>query len=405
MFGWIGSISNLFGYVLNFIYEIVGNYGVSIILFTLLAKILLAPLAYFQQKSMKKTALISEEIKKVQEKYKDNEKKLQEETMKIYKDNNSSPLASCSSCFTVLIQMFLILAMFYLVNEPLIYMKKIDPEVYAQYEIRMHEEVIAEKEAEQEEKNNKESKENKDSKDKKENKENKEKENKKEESDDNDSEKAEKTQEELIKELKVKSGILRPQMEMIARYREENEVFDINTEFLGLDLTQIPTNSLKDFDFKDKDTYKHLASLVIPALYMVISILNIVYTNKRAKKEKERARNSDVIVLKKEKVQEVKEDKEEKSLTNVDDEKLKAEDIGDAMKDANKSMLYFLPVTMLIVTMSAPISLALYWLTNTVLSFAEKSILDKILDKENKQSEENLSDAKTAVKVKKEKKK
>ena len=92
MLSWIGNISNLFGYVLNFIYELVGNYGVSILLFTLLVKLILAPLTYLQQKAMKKTTLISEEVQKIHEKYKGNDKKIQEETMKVYEKNNTSPL-------------------------------------------------------------------------------------------------------------------------------------------------------------------------------------------------------------------------------------------------------------------------------------------------------------------------
>ncbi len=392
MFAWIGSISNIFGYVLNFIYELVGNYGVAILLFTLLAKLLLVPLTYFQQKNMKKTSLISEEVKKAQEKYKGNDKKIQEETMKIYKDNNTSPLAGCSSCITVILQMILILAMFYLVSEPLKYMRNIDPEMYKQYEIRMYEEVIAEKEAQKEENNEENNNENEEEKAK-----NTEEEN----VDENENE--EKTEEQRIRELRAKSGVLRPQMEMIARYRDENEVFDINTKFLGLDLTQIPTNSLKSFKINDKDTYIALVNLIIPVLYMGVSIYNLIYTNKKAKKEKEAKTDPDVIVLETKEVETVKDDTK-KELAKKDDEKLNSADVGDAMKDANKTMLYFLPIIMFTVTMSAPLSLALYWLTNTLLSFVEKEIVDLIINKKDKKADVTENTI-IATKVKKEKKK
>lgn len=395
MFAWIGNISNLFGYVLNFIYDLVGNYGLAIILFTLVAKIVLMPLTYLQQKGTKKSALISEEVKNIQKKYKGNDKKIQEETMKVYKDNNSSPFASCSSCITVIIQMILVLAMFYLVSEPLTYMRKIEPAVYREYEIRMYEETIAEKEKEQQEKEQKETteevKEPKKEEVKTENKEDKKEEPKEEE----------KTEDEIIKELRAKSGILRPQMEMIKRYRSENEMFDINTNFLGLDLTQIPTNALKTINIKDSTTYKAALTLVIPVLYMIVSIYNIILTSKK-NKQKEEIKDPNVLEVEAVKV-EKKTDQDEKSLVKKDNEKLDSEDIGDAMKDANKSMLYFLPVIMFTVTMSAPLSLALYWLANTLFSFAEKYLVDKVVDRQEKS--EDTIEAKPAVKVKEDKKK
>ena len=368
MLSWIGSISNIFGYVLNFIYELVGNYGIAILLFSLLAKLITFPLTYFQQKGMKKTVLINEEVQKIQEKYKGNDKKLQEETMKVYEKNNTSPFASCSSCFTVIFQMILVFAMFYLVNEPLTYMRKIDKNIYQQYEIKMHEEVIAEKEAEKEEENKKEHKEN-----------------------DENQEKEEQNVEEILKELRVKSGVTRPQMEMIARFRDKDEVFNINTSFLGLDLTEIPTNSLKRFNIKDKDTYIVLANFILPLLYMGVSILNILQQKKQVQKKSEVNEDPNVIVLK-------AEPKNEEIVETKEEEKLDVGDIGDAMKDANKSMLYFLPIVMFTVTMSAPLSLALYWLASTVLSSLEKIVVDKIVNKEEKVTD---VDIRKATKVKK----
>ena len=192
-------------------------------------------------------------------------------------------------------------------------------------------------------------------------------------------------------------------MEMIARYRDENEVFDINTKFLGLDLTQIPTNSLKSFKINDKDTYIALVNLIIPVLYMGVSIYNLIYTNKKAKKEKEAKTDPDVIVLETKEVETVKDDTK-KELAKKDDEKLNSADVGDAMKDANKTMLYFLPIIMFTVTMSAPLSLALYWLTNTLLSFVEKEIVDLIINKKDKKADVTENTI-IATKVKKEKKK
>ena len=68
----MSSISNFLGYLLNFIYNIVNNYGLAIILFSILIKIVLLPLSIKQQKAMKKNAKMQVEIKEMQDKYKSN---------------------------------------------------------------------------------------------------------------------------------------------------------------------------------------------------------------------------------------------------------------------------------------------------------------------------------------------
>ena len=52
----MGAISNLFGYLLNWLYQIFNNYGVAIIVFSVLLRIILIPITIKQQKSMKKSA-------------------------------------------------------------------------------------------------------------------------------------------------------------------------------------------------------------------------------------------------------------------------------------------------------------------------------------------------------------
>ena len=57
--------ANLFGYVLNFIYQFVNNYGVAMILFTILIKILMLPLTIKQQRTMKKNVKIQQKVKQI----------------------------------------------------------------------------------------------------------------------------------------------------------------------------------------------------------------------------------------------------------------------------------------------------------------------------------------------------
>lgn len=119
----ISFFSNIFGYVLNWIYFLVQNYGLAIILFSILVKILMLPLSIKQHKTLKKNEKVQNEMKIIQVKHKGNPEKLNQELMELYKREKINPL---SGCFSVIIQFILILSMFYLVRSPLTYMKKID---------------------------------------------------------------------------------------------------------------------------------------------------------------------------------------------------------------------------------------------------------------------------------------
>ena len=127
----MGFLANLFGYVLNFLYEWVQNYGWAMILFSVLLQLILLPLSIKQQKSMKKSAKIQQEMKKLQVMYKNNPELLNQEVMGLYKKEKVSPF---SGCLSSIIQLILFLSVFYLVSRPLTYMLKVDPTVIQNYE-------------------------------------------------------------------------------------------------------------------------------------------------------------------------------------------------------------------------------------------------------------------------------
>ena len=134
----MASISSLFGYVLNLIYNLIHNYGLAIILFSVLLKVILLPLSIKQQKTMKKTAKMQGKIKELQEKYKNDQMKLNQEMMDLYKKENMSPF---SGCLTSILQIILLFAMFGLVRNPLTYMKKIDNATIENYKTEMRQEL------------------------------------------------------------------------------------------------------------------------------------------------------------------------------------------------------------------------------------------------------------------------
>ena len=115
--------ANIFGFILNFINNFVGNYGLAIILFTLLIKLIMLPLSIKQQRTMKKSAKLQEQIKVLQFKYKNDPEKLNREMMDLYKKENMSPF---SGCLSTIVQFILLISIFYMVRFPLTYMEKID---------------------------------------------------------------------------------------------------------------------------------------------------------------------------------------------------------------------------------------------------------------------------------------
>jgi len=95
--------------VLNFFYGISHSYGVAIILLTLLVRVLLYPLSHKQLVSMKKMQQIQPRLKTLQEKYKDDKQKLNQEVMKLYREYGVNPAAGC---LPLLVQLPILILLF-----------------------------------------------------------------------------------------------------------------------------------------------------------------------------------------------------------------------------------------------------------------------------------------------------
>jgi YidC/Oxa1 family membrane protein insertase len=80
---------------LKFIYGFVGNYGLAIIIFTLIIKLLLYPLTAKQTRSMKAMQDLQPELEKIKDKYDDDKEEQQKKMMELYKENNVNPAAGC----------------------------------------------------------------------------------------------------------------------------------------------------------------------------------------------------------------------------------------------------------------------------------------------------------------------
>jgi len=107
------------GYLFKWIYYVVGNYGWTIVLFTLVIKLLVLPLTLKQQRSMKKTQAIQPKLLKLQEKYKYDQEKLSQETMKLYKEAGVNPMGGC---LPMLIQFPILIALYNIIRKPMSYL-------------------------------------------------------------------------------------------------------------------------------------------------------------------------------------------------------------------------------------------------------------------------------------------
>lgn len=122
----IVTIANFFGTLIRLIYDLVGNnYALSIIIFTLLTKLILFPLFLKQIKSTEQINKIGPEDKKIREKYKNDKQKMTEEITKLYSENKINPLGGC---LPLIIQIPIVIAMFIIVKQPLTYIVQLPSE-------------------------------------------------------------------------------------------------------------------------------------------------------------------------------------------------------------------------------------------------------------------------------------
>jgi len=277
--------AKIFGYLLNMIYSVVNNYGLAIIIFTLILKVAMLPISVKQRKTMKKSAKIQQEAKKIQEKYSNDQVRQSQELMELYKRENMSPF---SGCLSSILQIILVLSMFYLVSSPLTYMKQVDASIISSYR----------------------------------------------------------------QQLEDKNGerLSYPEIAIIKEFSNSNENININMDFFGLDLSDIPTQNLDDWKV-----------YVIPGLYVLTSLVSTKLTmganKKNVEKEKEISKNND-----------------EENKNDPSDQ--------DMMEEMNKQMTFMMPIMTVSVALIAPLGLALYWLVSNLVMICERLILNKFFGKE-----------------------
>ena len=107
--GLVKAVAKPIFYVLRFLYEFTHNYGVTIILLTMLIKLMFVPLQYKSYKSMKQMQVIQPKVLAIQNKFKDDRERLNKELIKLYKDHRVNPVGGC---LPMVLQMPVFVALF-----------------------------------------------------------------------------------------------------------------------------------------------------------------------------------------------------------------------------------------------------------------------------------------------------
>lgn len=92
---WIAPVTRAFAWMLGVSYSLIPNYGVAIILLTVLVRLVTAPLTYKQMESMKRLGTMQPRMKELQEKYKDDRERQSQEMAKLMKETGWNPLGGC----------------------------------------------------------------------------------------------------------------------------------------------------------------------------------------------------------------------------------------------------------------------------------------------------------------------
>ena len=97
--GWFSFLTKPIFYAINWFYGLVGNFGIAIISFTFLMRLILFPLAHASFKSMAKMKKLQPDMQRLKEQYPNDRKKMQQELMALYKKEGANPIAGCLPIF------------------------------------------------------------------------------------------------------------------------------------------------------------------------------------------------------------------------------------------------------------------------------------------------------------------
>ena len=324
------QIATIIGAMLNLIYSLVGNFGFSIIILSLIVKLLLFPLEIKGRITNIKTSKLTEKQKKLQEKYKNNQQAFNQAMLDLYKEEGMSPLAPLGGCLMVIIQLMVMIGIIIVVMSPLKYIKGMTSEQIDSKYSQIVEQRVSKLTSEG------------------------------------------KSEEDAKKE--AQKDIRQKEMVIIKELGNKDDSVKINMEFLGLDLTSIPSETIKSInDLKDP---KNLGIISIPVLYIVMSFISFGVAQKDMEHIREQSKTN-----KDDKVVKVVEDTKNEKDKKEEDDKFTSEDFQDAMMTSNKMMKYILPIMIFSVSMVTSLGISIYWAFNSMVDIGKTYLLKNIVNK------------------------
>ncbi len=109
-----------FGYLLNWLYQFTTNYGVALILFAVIVRLVLLPITAKSRKSMMKMSRIQPEMQRIQQKYANDQKKQQEAIQELQKREGAS--MGCGGCLWSFVPLLIMIPLYSVIREPIVYM-------------------------------------------------------------------------------------------------------------------------------------------------------------------------------------------------------------------------------------------------------------------------------------------
>lgn len=335
--GILSAIGALFGKLMYFIYNTIGfhNYALSLVFFTIVYKLILLPLSIKQMKSTQLMQELQPELQRIQERYKNDKEKLQEEQMKFYQEKGYNPT---SGCLPLLIQMPIILALFYVIRMPMSYMLDLPARAVS------HMAIVSIKNGDLP--NIKTELEIKDP----------------------DTEKLEdKYLQDLYKEITKKD--LYVEIKILDIINRKQEIID-NSPYLSDDSKQV----LKDFDLRvfnifnlgikpeiSRRIFENPGTFIPPLIILLIAVTTTFLTTSQMMPQQQ---------------QKGKDGKQANAGC------------------AGKGMLWISPIMTLSIGLSTPCGLSVYWTLNNILSFVQQKIMNKYFKKDGNAEKEGKKVAK-----------
>lgn len=296
-------ITRPLGWLIQFIYNLVDNYGLAIILFTIVIKLILMPLQIKSQKAMKRQQKVQPIIMELQKKYANDQQRLQQEMMKVYKENNVS---MTGGCLPLLIQFPILIGLYRVIQRPLTYIRGIN---FADSQVVQNVELVMSK--------------------------------MKESFPDVIGNLANSTVDQINKMYQIQ---LSHWSELVGKAQEFS--WDINFNFLGLDLSKQPSESLPAVmtgNFSDLST---ALLILIPAVAMLMTWLSSKYTQHLSGTANQAAQNQD-----------------------------------NPAQSMTKSMNVMMPLMTGFFTFSLPSGIGIYWIISSVMQVVQQYIITKIFDR------------------------